>query len=100
MKVNKKHLVEMANTIYKRAETETISQAFKAAWKAFKLQAAMLSGEAEFSYRKVNGEMRHARGTLLYVEDAANINSGKRDIMRYYDVEKKGFRTFVVVNLQ
>jgi len=99
MRVNKKQVAEMANTIYRKAEVNTISEAFKVAWKALKLQSEMLVGDVEFTYKKINGEIRKAKGTLKFMAEHIDQMDGKKDVIQYYDLEKKGFRSFVIVNL-
>jgi len=66
---------------------------------------ALHAGAVEFKYRKKNGEIREARGTLnidVMGEDNAPKGTGY-DItdtnIRYYDLNSKGWRSFIVENL-
>ena len=56
------------------------------------------SGEVKFCYRKCNGEIREAVGTLknMVVDKLTAFNGAA---MYYFDIEKKGFRSFSVANL-
>lgn len=60
------------------------------------------TGIVEFTYVKLNGEERKAKGTLnleLIPENShpkTNITSGNPDMIRYWDVTKEAWRTFDV----
>ena len=64
--------------------------AFRQAVRAYHLLELLGKGEAEFEYLKVNGEKRHARGTL-----------GQTDfgIITYFDLDKNEFRCLHIRNL-
>lgn len=58
------------------------------------------TGIVEFTYVKLNGEERKAKGTLnleLIPESShpkANTTSGNPDMIRYWDMTKEAWRTF------
>jgi len=58
----------------------------------------------KFSYKKKNGEIRTATGTLnVNVMGEENAPSGKlesynEDTIRYYDLNSEGWRSFLVEN--
>ena len=98
MKVDKSSIFKVANAIRRSQNGLTIGEALKMAWKAAKLQIELAAGEVRFRYRKVNGEVREAVGTLKnMVTDTFSAFNGTA--MFYFDIEKKGFRSFVVANL-
>lgn len=98
MKVDKSALFKVANAIYSGKKAITFGEALKMAWKAAKLQIALAAGEVKFRYRKCNGEIREALGTLknMVVDKLTAFNGAA---MYYFDIEKKGFRSFSVDNL-
>lgn len=98
MKVNKSTVFKTANEIYRSRKANSLGEALKMAWKAAKLQLQLAAGEAKFRYRKMNGEIREAVGTLKnMVTDTTSAFNGTA--MFYFDIEKKGFRSFAISNL-
>lgn len=68
------------------------------------LQFKLINGTAHFIYRKTNGELREAFGTLLERVADRNINGGgyprKLDgLQAYFDVEEQAWRSFRYENL-
>ncbi len=63
------------------------------------------SGIVEFKYTKKNGEVRDARGTLsIDVMGKENEPKGggkeyPENVVRYYDLNSEGWRSFVFENL-
>ena len=64
------------------------------------------AGEARFTFKKVNGELREARGTL---KDVAHLVKGTatesqrragNDCIRYYDLDSQGFRSFRIDRIE
>ena len=53
-------------------------------------------GVVNFIYKKKDGSIRKAIGTLKDM----NIKSNKSDTISYFDIEKKGFRSFKLDNLK
>lgn len=102
MRIDKSSLFRTAHAIYKRAETDSFAEALKFAWKALKLKARMSLEVVEFRYKKLNGEIRKASGTLKNITQyfkGNSANKSREDLMCYFDVEKKGFRSFIIINL-
>lgn len=76
----------------------TMSDALKQAWMQFKLRARMTKGVVEFFYKKVNGEVRKAYGTLLNVTTKGTGFSHK-GCQCYYDMEVQAWRSYRIENL-
>lgn len=101
MKVNKSKLFKIAWAIIKKSEATTFSDALRKAWKAEKIIIGMLIGKVEFVFRKLNGEVRKAIGTLTGFDytPSGKVKSEEEkkrnmDVILFYDVEKKAFRSF------
>lgn len=73
------------------------SNALKFAWKKLKIQAKLSSGKIHFSFIKKSGEIRPAYGTtnnsFFNYENKGNV-SGCWYIVKYYDLQKDGWRCF------
>lgn len=68
------------------------------------LQLKLMNGTAHFIYRKTNGELREAFGTLLTKTVQRNINGRgyprKLDgLQAYFDIEEQEWRSFRYENL-
>lgn len=74
------------------------------AWELYRLAKRMRNGDVKFAYEKTDGSIRYAIGTLENVPAGAT-NKGKRitkpsyKTFSYFDVEKKGYRSFKIENL-
>lgn len=80
----------------------TISEALKVAWQNFKLKAKMKKGVVRFYYRKVNGELREAFGTLSDKRVPETKETGRKansTLQTYYDTEREEWRSFKIANL-
>lgn len=103
MKVNKSKLFKIAHAIMKKGEAANFSEALKAAWKAIRVYSNMLVGKVMFTFKKVNGEIRHAIGTLFnldYVRKTAGEGDSKNaDVICFWDCEKEAFRSFKAATL-
>ena len=68
-------------------------------------KSLLRSGIVEFKYTKKNGEVRDARGTLsIDVMGKENEPKGggkeyPENVIRYYDLNSKGWRSFLIENL-
>ncbi len=83
---------------YKKGIFGTFSEALRKAWKIEKMKKALRAGKLEFSFRKDNGEIRKAVGTLnsemfTYEVKSAEVTP-KLDVVKYWDLEAEGFRSF------
>jgi hypothetical protein len=80
----------------------TLSEALKQAWLLFKLKAKMRCGIVRFYYRKVDGSIREAWGTLADRLVPATLGTGRRPnptVQTYYDTEREEWRCFKIANL-
>ncbi len=100
---NKSLVMKAAWAILKKAEVRTLSEAMKQAWKAVKLKVAMAKGVVKFQYRKASGEIRNAIGTLksgvVNYEAKGTNRKPCYSTVAYWDIEKKGFRSFCISHL-
>ena len=103
VRINKSMVMQAAWAVLKHKEAKTFSEALKMAWRAFKLRAKMALGVVKFSYRKLNGEVRQAVGTLknnMYQYDFKGSKYKRCPYtICYFDIEKKAFRSFNVGSL-
>ena len=79
----------------------TLSEALKKAWKAFKLKSEMLTKPVYFQFKKKDGSIRDAYGTLNSDAFDYEYKGGKGNnlTVAYYDLNAKGFRCFKIENL-
>lgn len=81
----------------------TLSEALKCAWANIKLRAKMHMGIVEFFYKKVDGSMRQAFGTLKADRIPQTSGENKRkpnaNLFTYFDTEKNEWRCFKRFNL-
>lgn len=71
------------------------------AWQLIKLKYRLLSGVAEFSFYKVDGSIRKAKGTLKsdYFSYESKGRKSNSNVFTYFDIEKNSFRCFKIENL-
>ena len=79
----------------------TLSEALKTAWANFKLKKAMKKGIVRFYFRKVDGTIREAYGTLKESLLPSTMSGRKHNptVQVYYDTEKEGWRSYKIANL-
>lgn len=90
-----------------RVKKMSMSDSMKMAWKVYKLRQKGLSGKVEFDYiKKSTGELRHAIGTFdikQMSKDASTFSNNSSAYtplqIRYYDIEKGGWRSCMEDNL-
>ena len=98
-------LSEIMNQAWKMVKRNgyTMSEALKVAWAYFKLRSAMKTRIVRFYFRKVDGTIREAFGTLkesLIPAISTQGNRKKNDTVQvYYDTEKGEYRSFKIANL-
>lgn len=101
--ISKSLVMKAAWSIVKKAEVQTISEALKLSWKAIKLKAAMAKGVMEFTFRKANGEIRKAIGTLqpefINYESKGTTRQPCYSTVAYWDLERHAFRSFSIASL-
>lgn len=99
---DKKDLMVIANQFVSE-QGVTRSEAVKMSHKAVKLKDMMRSSKVKFRFYKKDGSIREAEGTLspdLIDYDFKDSDKKERhDIVKYWDTEKSGFRSFNVGNL-
>ena len=82
----------------------TMSEALKCAWANMKLRLQMKSKIVKFYYKKVDGSLREAYGTLNERLMPAITGTDKRSkndtVQVYFDTERQEFRCFKKANLQ
>lgn len=80
----------------------SMSEALKTAWANIKLRNAMKQRIVKFYFKKVDGTIREAYGTLKenLIPATSSDNRKKRDTVQvYYDTEKQEYRCFKKANL-
>ena len=81
----------------------TMSEALKVAWANFRLKMAMKNRIVRFYFRKIDGSVREAWGTLSEsIVPAINGGSGRKQndtIQTYFDTEKMDWRCYKKANL-
>lgn len=89
----------------RKSENVTMSQALRQAWKSFKLKMRMKTEVVKFAFRKVDGTLREAVGTLMdsVVSAYERKTNGERtpnySLQTYWDMEKQQFRCYKVSGL-
>lgn len=96
-----KEVMLMAWTFVKR-NGFTMSEALKVAWANMKLKAAMKQRIVKFYFKKVDGSVREAYGTLKenLIPATSGDNRKKNDTVQvYFDTERQEYRCFKKANL-
>lgn len=103
MKAKKKFRVRVmkyAHFLYERTHNAWSICLLKA-WELYRLAKKMRRGVVKFVFRKMDGTIRYALGTLQHLPVGAT-NKGKQPQFKtfaYYDIEKQDMRCFRVENL-
>lgn len=86
-----------------KKEGVSISAALRMAWRSFKLAAKMRTKAVHFAFRKVDGTIREAVGTLADEFVGEKVVKGERagcySVQTYFDIEKNDFRCYRVASL-
>lgn len=77
----------------------TMSEALKVAWQNFKVRKAMLTGIVRFTFRKIDGTIREAYGTLRNLPQTNGSRKANDTVQTYFDTERQEFRCFKKANL-
>lgn len=79
----------------------TMAEAMKEAWLNYKNRVALKAGVSEFWFRKVNGDLRQAFGTLASGKIPATKGSRHQyaGTQVYFDLEKNEWRCYKTCNL-
>lgn len=104
MATNYKHMLsELMQMAWQfvRKNGFTMSEALKTAWANFKLKKAMKKGIVRFYFRKVDGTIREAYGTLKESLLPSTMSGRKHNptVQVYYDTEKESWRSYKIANL-
>jgi len=78
----------------------SFGDAMKRAWAISKLKVSMYTDEVCFKYKKLNGEVRLAYGTLNHEVIPSTIGESRANdtLVTYYDCGKMAWRSFKVSN--
>lgn len=84
-----------------RNSFKTFREALIQAWKVVKLKYKMLNGVVEFTFKKVDGSLRNAVGTLQsrFVNYEFKGKESSTGVFAYFDIEQNSFRSFRAENL-
>lgn len=99
-KYNKANIMRMAWQFVKR-NGFSLAEALKTAWRNAKVKIAMYNGIVRFTFKKVDGSLREAFGTLkasLLPPTQGNRRENPT-LQTYFDTEKGEYRCFKVANL-
>jgi len=80
----------------------SLSDALKKAWANFKLKVSMSKGIVKFYFKKIDGTIREAYGTLNSRNLPATEMEKRRKndtIQVYFDTEKQSWRCYKKLNL-
>lgn len=81
----------------------SLSEALTIAWRNIKLRAAMSNRIVRFYFRKVDGTIREAYGTLAErltpVTSGTSTRRNNVTVQNYFDTEKQEWRCFKKANL-
>lgn len=94
---NKIKLFKMAHAI--KSNFESFADALRHAWKVIKLYIRMKKENVNFTFRKVDGSLRKAVGTLNVSYERKTDKPSPFNVFIYWDVEADGFRSAKVENL-
>lgn len=92
--------MKTANQLYKDTKLSW-SECLKKSWAAYRLRRDMMKSSVIFKYRKLDGSVRMALGTLSNIRAITAGRGGKPSYrtMTYFDVMKNEFRCFRIENL-
>lgn len=87
-------------SILRKELVSTFSEALKLAWKKSKFIHTLMNGIVEFSFRKKDGSVRGAKGTLMakYLP-ASKGGKSYGHLVTYFDLDKNAFRSFIANKL-
>ena len=103
-----KRAMRMAHLIYKATPDMKWRDSLKSAWFLIHFRDALHHGMFYFTYRKADGSVRRARGTLSQhliplcdvPKDSSPASAKKRSVstFTYYDIDRKAWRSFSVTD--
>lgn len=80
----------------------SLSEALKCAWANIKLKAQMKKSIVKFYFKKIDGTLREAYGTLLESRLPTTQGTGRKandTVQVYFDTERDEYRCFKKANL-
>ncbi len=98
---NLSNIIAMAWRFF-RITGESFADCLRKVWQNFKLVAAMRARIVRFYYRKVDGSIREAWGTLradLIPPTTGNDRKRNDTVQTYFDTERGEYRCFKKFNL-
>lgn len=98
----RRSVMATAWTMFKTGLYDSFAIALKTAWNKIKLSKRLQTGIAYFSFKKVDGSIRDAIGTLRSGNfDYVPKSNSTRPVnqLSYWDVEKRGWRSLKIENL-
>lgn len=104
MKITKNNLKDIMQLAWQFVKRNgfSMAEAMKTAWRNFKLKRAMQGKIICFYFKKVDGTLREAYGTLKESLLPATQGTGRRTndtVQTYFDTEKQEWRCFKKANL-
>lgn len=104
-KIKLKEVLNLVAALKRENRNLEQSEAFRLAWAALKLQRALKEGICKFQFKKVDGTIRTAYGTLNAdflppTNTETNTETTTACVnQKYFDTEKNAWRCFKKVNL-
>lgn len=102
-KYNYSAIFTLANFLFKTGVFTNISESLKCAWLQAKNENNLYAGPTSFSFRKANGEIREAFGTLnggffnYEYKGAEKVHQPL--VQRYFDFDRGGWRSYRIDRL-
>lgn len=75
-----------------KSKFNSFSEALKYAWKVIKLRMKMKKGVVSFRFKKVDGSIREAVGTIPAAPQGDSTRKPNIKVFTYFDVEKNDYR--------
>lgn len=94
----KAEVFKRAWTLFKNA-FGTFAQCLKQAWKVVKLKLRMKKAVIRFEFKKANGDIRVAFGTLTQSISKGKGKPAPLTTLAFFDTEKEQVRSFKIENL-
>lgn len=88
--------------VFIRKHQVTLSEALKTAWRNIKLRIAMATKIVAFTFRKADGTIREAIGTLksdILPQVKGTGRPTPEHLQLYYDIQKECYRCFNKIEL-
>lgn len=97
MRTFRSRVMKMAHELLKLGWT--LSEALKRAWEMYRMRKMMKNSPIKFLYKKVDGSLREAAGTLMDVMNTVK-GTGKEcfKTFKYYDIDCEAWRSFRIEN--